>query len=425
QAGQRKIILRVFAGVVGEAFERVVGRIHGPDNFVERTRGLARRGADLLRVLLDFTGQILVGLGHFAEQRDLREIRAQLVVEVARDAGALLFDQFLLLRNAQLAFQFGSRDQINDSRQRAKQGQRGRDDERTRLPERRLDDDGNGRAGVVPNAILVAGGDAKHIFARRQPGQVRHPLTARVRRFFIAAFELVFEPHRKLRALRRGKIQAGEMDFQLLVLRGQRDAFRPGGAQRIVFLRHAIHQHGFDDDGRRIAVWLQVRRVDGDKSFRGGEPKPAVVRANRGGLHAGRTFAREKRAASYFPAAVSRKIRKRFFPNAHQALIRADPEIFQIVLDKIANVIDQTVVLGEFRPGSCLQPRETVGRSAGPEDALVVHQQAGNVLEWRVNRRNFSIAQLEQPAAFGADPKVSLVIVGKSADGVWRQPIGD
>ena len=102
QSGEREIFLRVFAGVIRQTFERVVGRIDGPDDFIERMRRLARGFGNLLRVRFNFVGQIFVSFGHFAEQRDLRQIRAELVVQIACDARTLFFQRFLLLEQLQL-----------------------------------------------------------------------------------------------------------------------------------------------------------------------------------------------------------------------------------------------------------------------------------------------------------------------------------
>ena len=105
-AGQREIFLGIFAGVIGQAVERVIRRVDGPDDFVERARRFARGLGNLPRVRLDFRRNVLVRFRHFAEQRDLRQIRAELVVQVARDARAFAFERLLLLEQLQFALQF-------------------------------------------------------------------------------------------------------------------------------------------------------------------------------------------------------------------------------------------------------------------------------------------------------------------------------
>ena len=54
QSGQREIFLRVFAGVIDQAVQRVVGGIDRPDNFIQRTGRFARGLGNLLRVRFDF-----------------------------------------------------------------------------------------------------------------------------------------------------------------------------------------------------------------------------------------------------------------------------------------------------------------------------------------------------------------------------------
>jgi len=50
QSGQREVFLRIFADVIDQAFQRVVGRIDRPDDFVEGTGRFARGLGNLLRV---------------------------------------------------------------------------------------------------------------------------------------------------------------------------------------------------------------------------------------------------------------------------------------------------------------------------------------------------------------------------------------
>jgi len=70
--------------------------IDRPDDFVEGTGCLAGGLGNLLRMRLDFRRRILVGFRHFTQQCHLREICAQLVVQVAGDAGAFLFQRLAL-----------------------------------------------------------------------------------------------------------------------------------------------------------------------------------------------------------------------------------------------------------------------------------------------------------------------------------------
>ena len=60
---------------------------------------------DLLGMRSDFIGQVPVGVGHFAQERHLGQIRPELIVQVARDPGAFLVQRFLLPEGGQLALQ--------------------------------------------------------------------------------------------------------------------------------------------------------------------------------------------------------------------------------------------------------------------------------------------------------------------------------
>ena len=88
-AGQREVVLGELAKESGEAFQRVVAGIDGPDNLAEAAgigfgaaenfiQGLARR--IIVRQLL---------LCEIADHGDFRQIGAEVVVEISSDAGAL------------------------------------------------------------------------------------------------------------------------------------------------------------------------------------------------------------------------------------------------------------------------------------------------------------------------------------------------
>src|SRR6185503_20760465 len=74
----RKIVLRIFGDVSNERVECVVGRVDGPDDFVEHARGLAGGLGNLLRVDFDLLRHVLVALGHFGQQRNLSHAGAEL-----------------------------------------------------------------------------------------------------------------------------------------------------------------------------------------------------------------------------------------------------------------------------------------------------------------------------------------------------------
>ena len=88
--GHRQVLLRELADVIHEAVERVLPRIDRPDDFVDRLRQLARGVGDLDEVGLHFVGRL--PSRELAQQRDLRQPRAQIVVNVASDPAAVPLD---------------------------------------------------------------------------------------------------------------------------------------------------------------------------------------------------------------------------------------------------------------------------------------------------------------------------------------------
>ena len=69
----------------------------------------------------NLVGQMFVRLRHLAEQGHLREIRAELIVQIARDAGPFLFERLLLLQLRELPLEFLRGDKMHhaDHRRRA------------------------------------------------------------------------------------------------------------------------------------------------------------------------------------------------------------------------------------------------------------------------------------------------------------------
>src|SRR6185312_16009776 len=78
------------AGVIDEVSQCVVARVDGPDNFVERGDRLARGGGHFFDA---FVGLFL--FRKVAEHGDEVQAGAEIIVDVARDAGAFAFDGVL------------------------------------------------------------------------------------------------------------------------------------------------------------------------------------------------------------------------------------------------------------------------------------------------------------------------------------------
>ena len=104
------------------------------------------------------SGEILVALDHFAQQRDLGEAGAELVVDVAGDAGALLFQRLLLPQSCQLALQLLGGNIMDDADDAAEQENGGAAEEPPGPPEGRQNHHRETGAGFVPDAVFVAGG---------------------------------------------------------------------------------------------------------------------------------------------------------------------------------------------------------------------------------------------------------------------------
>src|ERR1700678_2167506 len=80
------------------------------------------------------------------------------------------------------------------------------------LIEVRLEGEAKARAGLVPDAIVVAGDHLKGVGARRQPGVVGDPAVSRIDPPLIEAIESIFEE----RTLRYQQAQPRIVKFPLL-----------------------------------------------------------------------------------------------------------------------------------------------------------------------------------------------------------------
>ena len=96
QARHGQVFLGVFANIIDECRQAcLVGRVDGPDNFVQGVGGFAGGLGNLAGVHLGFLRVVLVRFDHFAEQGQLSQAGADLVVNVAR-CGRVPFQRLLL-----------------------------------------------------------------------------------------------------------------------------------------------------------------------------------------------------------------------------------------------------------------------------------------------------------------------------------------
>ena len=99
--------------VVHQPAERVVLRVHRPDDFVHRPGQLPGGTGDALEMRADL---VRLAPGQFREQGDLRQARADVIVDVLGDARAVAFDGVLLLQQRQFAAVFPRGGPAHDQR---------------------------------------------------------------------------------------------------------------------------------------------------------------------------------------------------------------------------------------------------------------------------------------------------------------------
>src|ERR1035441_282087 len=86
-----QIILREISEVAGEAVQRVVLRVDGPDDFIHRAGQFARSVVNAVELRRGLRGIFQFAVRGLAQQRDAREVGAQMIVDVLGNAGALAF----------------------------------------------------------------------------------------------------------------------------------------------------------------------------------------------------------------------------------------------------------------------------------------------------------------------------------------------
>ena len=95
-AGHGEVFLGALANVSNQTIQRIVGRVDCPNDFIEGLSGFTRRLGDLSGMRFHFFRRFLIALDQLAQQRNLSEAGAELIVDVSRNPCALLFDRLLL-----------------------------------------------------------------------------------------------------------------------------------------------------------------------------------------------------------------------------------------------------------------------------------------------------------------------------------------
>src|SRR6202035_5900609 len=119
-------------------------------------------------------------------------------------------------------------------------GDRAQEGEPDRLKEVRLEGEAQGRVGVAPDSITVAGDYAKGVCPRRKPGVVGGPAVPRINPALVEAVESIPEE----RALRHQEAQRSVVKFPLLRTRGDLRSV-------VKRQRHSIDSNLFDVYVRR------------------------------------------------------------------------------------------------------------------------------------------------------------------------------
>ena len=128
---------------------------------------------------LDFLGTVFVALDQFAEEGKLGEAGADLVVDVAGDAGAFLFQGLLLAQAGQLALEFLRGDVMDGGDDDPQKADATTARNHHSCQNGGSTDDLQTGAGLVPDAVFVAGLDLETIGAVRQIGVTGEAILAR------------------------------------------------------------------------------------------------------------------------------------------------------------------------------------------------------------------------------------------------------
>src|SRR5436190_11128701 len=250
QAGNGQIFLRIFTDVVYQTVEGVIGRIYGPDDLIESMGGVTGGLRNLTRMGLDLDGVVFIRLRQFAQQSDLGQIRAELIVKVARDPGAFFFQRLLLPETLQLTLQSLSRNIVNRADNHAEEAQTHQSKEPGCSPKGWQNNNGQGTATLVPDLVLITGLYTEPVFAWwKFAVEGRANISGLGPRTIVS-----FHSIAKTGALGSAEIQAGVIDLEAFIARLNRNRFREFGAYCISVLTLAFDKDRFNQHGRRIGV---------------------------------------------------------------------------------------------------------------------------------------------------------------------------
>src|ERR1043165_6280075 len=131
------------------------------------------------------------------------------------------------------------------------------------LPKIWQHDKGHTRANLIPDAVAVCGQDSEAVAAGEQRTVTDRTLVHAFAPLSFCALKLPFASH----LVWRGKIDPSESKLDVMPARTDRHGLI-GRSQLLSIndgfklVRHAVHAHFLDDDGRRAMVHQKITRID-------------------------------------------------------------------------------------------------------------------------------------------------------------------
>lgn len=195
-----------------QALQGVVPRIHRPDDFIHAPRQLAGGIVNFLQSLRSRFGIRYFGPRRITDHGDAGELRAEVVMDVSRDAGAFAFD-------VALAFHSFEPSAHSPAGIKPNRGAGGEDDDDTpeymepvRLPKVGEHLEGESGTGLVPDTVVIARGDLKGIVSGRKVIIGGYAFGAHIDPIRINIGQPAFELH----FLRRNETQGGVFEFDAM-----------------------------------------------------------------------------------------------------------------------------------------------------------------------------------------------------------------
>ena len=148
--------------------------IHGPNDFIHGARQFPGRVVNLIELAGSLTGGIQFAARGFAQHGDTGQMGAQIVMNVSRNAGALVLDVALVFDAFELVPHPPPGIEPDHAAAGSHEQHACQDAKPQRLPKKRQYLEINFCAGVVPNAVVIAGDDLKGIICRRNIIVIHH-----------------------------------------------------------------------------------------------------------------------------------------------------------------------------------------------------------------------------------------------------------